>query len=311
VPALDGLITFEPRGLIRSGFDLLKMVPVLRRLQPDLVLDFEQFLRITPILANLSGALQSVGFKTGGQARDALYNVKVPYRKNRHMSLSFGDIIRSSGISTQGLAPLEVPRCPEAAARALARVRVLEEEGGLLVVLHPGSGDNFPGRRWPAEHFGALARRLVNETGARCVLTGTNPERALGAACERAAGVELANAIGRLDLLAFIELIARADLLVTNDTAPAHIGSALHTPLIAIYGPNTPELYGPLHEKSRVFYNRLPCSPCLTNLNAKTSRCRIPSCILNIDPNEIFQAALELLASGKTEEAGRLQGGVS
>ena len=102
------------------------------------------------------------------------------------------------------------------------------------------------------------------------------------------------------DIKAFIELLARVDLLVTNDTAPAHIGSALETPLIAFYGPNTPELYGPLHAKSRIFYNRLPCSPCLTNMNAKTSRCRIPSCILKIKPEEVFQAAEELLFEGRT-----------
>ena len=135
---------------------------------------------------------------------------------------------------------------------------------GPIVALHLGSGDNFPGRRWPVKNFARLAHMLEDKSRARCILTGTDPEKTPGQQCEEEGPSRLLNAIGKLDIKAFIELLARVDLLVTNDTAPAHIGSALETPLIAFYGPNTPELYGPLHAKSRIFYNRLPCSPCLT-----------------------------------------------
>ena len=223
------------------------------------------------------------------------------------MAKSFGDIVRSAGFSTEGLPPLEVPRCSAAAKRAENLIDSFPGPGGPIVAMHPGSGDNFPGRRWPVEHFAALARMLVQETGARCILTGTEPEMDLGVRCQNEADVPMTNAIGQLDLAALIELLARVDLLVTNDTAPAHIGSALDIPLIAIYGPNTPDLYGPLHPGSRVFYRRLPCSPCLTNLNAKTSRCRIPSCILNIPTDEVFKAALDLLSSRSSEETAKSQ----
>jgi ADP-heptose:LPS heptosyltransferase len=296
VAGLDRLITFEPAGLVSALLDLLRTLGSLRKNRYELVLDFEQFLKVSPLMAGLSGAAQTIGFRTEGQARHALYNVKVPYRRDRHMSLTFGDIVRSAGISTEGLPPVEVPRSETAAAQAAA---LLPRGRGPVVALHVGSGDNFPGRRWPVDRFADLARRLTLELDARCVVTGTASEEELARTCIEKAGVPMVDATGRLDILPFIEFLNRVDLLVTNDTAPAHLSSALGVPVVAIYGPNTPDLYGPLHLMSRVLYHRLPCSPCLTNLNAKTSRCRIPSCILEITTDQAFEAAKDLLRSGR------------
>jgi ADP-heptose:LPS heptosyltransferase len=311
LPEIDRLVTFAASGLFRTLYRLMGIAVTLRRIRPDLVLDFEQFLKITPILAYLSCALQTIGFKTGGQARALLYHVKVPYRRNRHMSLAFGDIVRSAGIRTQGLPPVEVPRSAEAEKGVRAYLDSLPSDGGPLVALHLGSGDNFPGRRWPVEKFAALADRLHEEFRARLVLTGTARESALAGACMSGSGAPLHDAMGRFSLMEFIEFLSRVDLLVTNDTAPAHIGAALDVPMIALYGPNTPELYGPLHEQSRVFYHPLPCSPCLTNLNAKTSHCRIPSCILDIEVEEVLPAARELFerSAGRKTKEGAQKGG--
>ena len=193
-----------------------------------------------------------------------------------------------------------MPRSPAAAQRVDTFLRSVPEGSGPLVVLHPGSGDNFPGRRWPVERFALLAHRLTGRRGARCVFTGSKSEYALVERCRALAGVPTASAAGRLDLPAFIELLSRVDLLVTNDTAPAHIGAALGTPMIALYGPNTPERYGPLHENARVFYLALACSPCLSNTNAKTSGCRTPECMLGISVESVLRAAMEILGPGKT-----------
>jgi len=294
VPIIDNLITFTPNGLFRTLIQLFKTALTLRKIKPDLILDFEQFLKVTAILAGFSGGVQSIGFKTQGQARSLLFNVKVPYRKNRHMSLTFGDIVRSAGISTHGTPPLDSPRSEQGARSAAAFIDTLPDKP--IVALHLGSGDNFPGRRWPVEKFAHLAQRLINEKDVCCVITGSTFEMDLAAQMKKYTEAKVYDSMGRFDIMTFIEFIAKVDLLVTNDTAPAHIGAALKVPIVAFYGPNTPDLYGPLHEESRVFYNPLPCSPCLTNLNAKTSSCRIPSCILSIKPDDVFDAAVELLS---------------
>jgi len=101
--------------------------------------------------------------------------------------------------------------------------------------------------------------------------------------------------ISLIALVALLALLARAALLVANDTGPVHLASALGVPVLGLYGPNTPRLYGPLSPGSIAFYDAPPCSPCITNLNYKTSRCRNPVCIRAIAVDDVAAAAGRLL----------------
>ncbi|MBI4880142.1 MAG: glycosyltransferase family 9 protein [Planctomycetes bacterium] len=294
-PWIDEVLLFSPAGAVRPLLALAALALRLRRRRYDLILDFEQFLRSTALLARLARPRLSVGFRTAGQLRHGLYDLEVPHDCGRHMALVFGDIVRAAGVPCGDAPALFVPR----SAAAGARVARLVEDWGLgrrpLVVLHAGSGDNFPGRRWPAESFARLADLLAEARGAFVAFTGTAAERRLVARCRALSSAPSADLAGRLDLLELIELLARADLVVSNDTAPVHLGSALAAPLIAIYGPNTPRLYGPLSAAARVFYSALACSPCITNSNAKTSFCRAPLCLRSIRPAHVAAAALAML----------------
>ncbi|MFH1245676.1 MAG: hypothetical protein V1662_04250, partial [Candidatus Omnitrophota bacterium] len=64
-------------------------------------------------------------------------------------------------------------------------------------------------------------------------------------------------------------------------------------PVVGLYGPNTPLLYGPWGANSIYFYKNLSCSPCITNYNAKINRCRHPRgegmCMKSITPAEVFE----------------------
>jgi ADP-heptose:LPS heptosyltransferase len=165
---------------------------------------------------------------------------------------------------------------------------------GPYVVLHPGSGDNFPGRRWSVAGF-AAAGRCALESGRRVLVTGGPAERELAA--RTAAAVEdgaLALA-GELSLEGFVSVLADADAVLSNDTGPVHLASQLGTPVLAFYGPNTPVLYGPLSAGSHAFYRHLPCSPCITVANYRTSRCRIHTCMAAIPVGEVVQRLRRLL----------------
>jgi ADP-heptose:LPS heptosyltransferase len=181
-------------------------------------------------------------------------------------------------------------------------------------VVHPGSGDNFPGRRWSESGFAALARHAVERRGARTVVTGSAAEADLCERVARAAGPGVTNLAGRLSLEGLVALLARAAAVVSNDTGPVHLASALHRPVLALFGPNTPVRYGPVGApippgaagdpravaageptrsgRSVALYKALPCSPCLTEANYRSSRCRIHSCMAAISTGEAV-AALE------------------
>ena len=78
--------------------------------------------------------------------------------------------------------------------------------------------------------------------------------------------------------------------------------NAVGTPVVALYGPNTPRLYGPLAPNSRAFYRPPPCSPCMTNFNYKTSGCLNPVCIRALEVDEVAAAVRARLHAVSAEK---------
>jgi heptosyltransferase-2 len=116
-------------------------------------------------------------------------------------------------------------------------------DGRPVVALGPGAVG--PGKAWPPEHFAELARRL---TGAGCSvwILGGLQERALAADIAAAAGAH-ARAFTSPNLRQAILALRAADAAVTNDSGLMHVAAALGTPTVAIFGPTSPRLWGPLN----------------------------------------------------------------
>jgi ADP-heptose:LPS heptosyltransferase len=291
----DRVLGVRRTPLAAAPLDLLRALSVLRRLRVDLALDFEQFVRTSQVLLFLARPQQVIAFDTAGQRRAGLADVSVPYDDRRHCGESFLALARAAGVRERVYRPGGLEATAEAVERAARWCRAHDAVARPLVVLHPGSGDNFPGRRWPTRNFGLLARRLVDEHGAVVAVTGGPAEAPLTREVVEASERDLADLAGRLSLEDLIALLSRADVLVANDTGPVHLASALGVPVLGLYGPNTPLLYGPLSPGSVSFYDPPPCSPCITNLNYKTSRCRNPVCIRAIEVDNVAAAAGRLL----------------
>jgi ADP-heptose:LPS heptosyltransferase len=296
----DRVVTVRMRPASLACLDLLRAIGELRRTGVDLALDFEQYVRASQILLYLAGARQVLAYDTAGQQRAELADVKVPYDDTCHTGETYLALARAAGLRERAYRPGGLVPEPAAVA-SLGRRPWLPRDDAPLVVMHPGSGDNFPGRRWPTRRFGLVARRLVDEAGAVVAVTGTADEAGLVGEVVEAAQRPLVDLAGALTLDELVALLARARLLVANDTGPVHLAGALGVPVVGLYGPNTPRLYGPLAPGSVAFYDAPPCSPCITNFNYKTSRCRNPVCIRAHDVEDVGAAALRLLAFRRAE----------
>lgn len=159
-----------------------------------------------------------------------------------------------------------------------------------LIGLHPGAKDRF--KQWPKEHFITLGQRLVNTLGCQIFVTGNMQEKKL---VEEIAS-QIPGAIpvaGIFRIRPFAAFLHQLHLFITNDTGPMHIAFAMNTPTVCFFSPTDPRLCGPyLASRVAVITKSATCRPCLRK------QCRDPFCMMQIDPDEVFQAALSKL--GKT-----------
>jgi heptosyltransferase II len=135
--------------------------------------------------------------------------------------------------------------------------------------IHAGA-EYGPAKRWMPERFAEVAARVSDEVPCRWLLFGSpnasdvqiagTIETRLRAHCSDPRDV--VNVAGKTTLLELCGLIKFCKLLLTNDTGPMHLAAALGTPLVAIFGSTSPELTGPLGERSIVVRQPVECSPC-------------------------------------------------
>jgi heptosyltransferase-2 len=286
-----GINMRAPVSLVRS---LAAILWAVRKRGYDLVLDFEQFIKLSAIIAFLSGAPARVGFNTDGQRRAWLYTTRVVYTDGDHMSRIFMRILRAIGITEPSTGRVHIRTEPAEEAR----VDALLHEAGVaaarspLIAIHVGSGPNFyevPLKRWPTAHFAQLCDALAERHGATILLTGKgSEERELVEQTRRLMRQPAVDLCDKLSVPELVALLKRCDLVIANDTSVMHLGAAVGTAVVAFFGPTAPFQYGPGDGNHLVFYRDLYCSPCVTNYNLKVSRCQDPVCIRTITVDEVL-----------------------
>jgi ADP-heptose:LPS heptosyltransferase len=166
---------------------------------------------------------------------------------------------------------------------------LMEQTRGRYALLNPGAA--WPNKRWPPARFGAVAAALHERHGVKSVVLWGPGERAL--ADEVVAQSRGAAVLSPETRIADIVAIARAAaVMVSGDTGPTHIGSAVGTPIVGIYGPTRPERNGPwLAEDQTV--SRASICEC-----HHLRRCRRATmCLLDIHVDEVLSAVERRLAA--------------
>jgi heptosyltransferase I len=129
-----------------------------------------------------------------------------------------------------------------------------------VVVISPCSSQRFRNyRNWRAENYAQVVDSLHRRHGARVLLTGgaTGIERSYGAAIASTAAQPVENLIGRTTLKQLLAVIDRADLLICPDSGPAHMATAVGTPVIGLYATSNPQRTGP-YASQHLVVNRYP-----------------------------------------------------
>ena len=220
--------------------------------QFDLVVQMHGSGELSNPITVLMGGTLTAGFHRPGHYRPDDQRF-FAWRDDEHEVLRWIRLVRELGIEPRG-SQLEFPL----AERDWADWRSLRL--GEYAVLHVGS--QLPSRRWPAERFGEVGDALAAE-GLRVVLTGTASERALVQKVQQAMREPAIDLAGRTTLGALAAVVAKARLLVCNDTGVSHIAAAMRTPSVVVACGSDPRRWAPLdRELHRVLYHEVACRPC-------------------------------------------------
>jgi heptosyltransferase-2 len=258
-PSIRSVVPYDKRKTDSGIGGFLRLAARLRRFKYDAAYLAQGSLR-SAALALAAGVWPRVGFAT--HAGRPLYTARVEYREDLHHAARLLRLAKPDAIpSATEIRPRLYPGIPERGAvdRLLALHELSDAQSDApLVALAPASV--WATKRWP--YYAELAGQLA--TRARIVVIGSAEDAALAADVCDAAGYGALNAAGVLNLLGSAELIRRCDVLVTNDSAPQHLASAVGTPTITIFGPTVPAFgFGPLASQSvTVGLDALACRPC-------------------------------------------------
>ena len=163
-----------------------------------------------------------------------------------------------------------------------------------LIACHINS-NNGQSKRWPIPYWATLIDRLIREQGAQVVLTGAPGDLPQIESVTRRMSEKTINLAGKTSLTQLAALLQRADLLISGDSGPLHIGVACDTPIIGIYGPTNPSLGGPVSPDATILRSEIWCSPCYNARDTADCRFYTTQCMKNITPNQVLATIHEKL----------------
>lgn len=284
-------------GGLRS---VVKQVREWRKRSFELAVLFPNSLE-TALVASLARVPLRIGYATDGRQALLTHPLGLPeWRRSKHEVFYYLQIVaeierlikhEQTFLNTQPDGSLDISSGRKAAARDFLRTHGVGTAGDdrLLVALCPGS-INSRAKRWPSERYAAVADRLIEELQAQVILIGSNAEIDVSQDVSRQMRNRPVALTGQTDLAELVAVLSQIDLLITNDTGPAHIASALGRPTLVIFGPTNPLTTRPFSPYGQIVREPPDCAPCMLR------DCPIDHrCMTAITPDNVFQRARSLL----------------
>lgn len=305
----ENVIVIGEKNLFQFALDTARALFRVWRLKIDTTVDMELFSRCTSLLSYLSGARNRVGYDqyTGeGLFRGTFLTHRVMYNNHQHMALNFLALLYSL-VAEEGQTPL-LKRNLESELVALPVFKgTVEEEkrvdemlrntsltaGDKLIVVNPDPG-LLPLRGWPLENFAETCRKLCEQSPrVKIAVVGLKHSRPIAdtvlEAVPEKCRIDLTGATKTLREL--MVLLSRSNLLITNDSGPAHFAALTPVHSIVLFGPETPRLYSPLSATCHSISANLSCSPCFAATNHRRSTCTDNQCMKAIPIRQVLSIA--------------------
>jgi len=285
-PDLDETIPFD-RGMVRTGvvsgtFWFLRFLRSLRREPFDMVIDLQGLLR-SGLMTFATRARRRIGLASAREGARWFYTEVVDDTSAMHAVERYWKVIEALGSGAQEKR-FVLPVAPDAAHWAHSELADCPRPWLALAV-----GSRWRTKRWPPEHFAALAQRALDRFGGAVILVGTPDETAVSQATARLIHGPVRDFTGRTTLPQVAALLHAADVTLANDTGPLHLAVALGRPVLAPYTCTKIELTGPYGQTERAVATRVWCAGSLIR------QCDRLDCMRELTPDRLWPILDEML----------------
>jgi len=253
----------------------------------DVVIDTEQWHRLSAVVACLTGAPMTIGYATNERQR--LFSHPIPYSHDEYEVDSFCHLIEPLGIivKVKELPFLNISDTAERKAESL--LGKFSEKP--FIVIFPGS--SISEKRWDMGRFVKLASKL-NQAGFPIIVIGSKEERAMGE--EMTCGLDALNLAGKTSLVETAALIDKSSLLVSGDSGVLHIAVGLGKPTVSLFGASNIKKWAPRGDRHIVINSNLHCSPC-TRFGYTPKCAKNAKCMADITVEEVVVAVEKLIGN--------------
>ncbi|MDB6122674.1 MAG: hypothetical protein JWQ71_1667 [Pedosphaera sp.] len=303
----ENVLTVSTESLFTMASGTLRVIGRMQRMGLDAAIDLEFLARFSAALTYLSGARLRVGmhaFHGEGPYRGDLMTHRIPYNPHLHTTQMFQVMVEALNAPSElfptfnyTVPPLEFYEPSfRASAEELRRMEELirKETGKVslprVILLNPNASDLLPLRRWPTNRYVELAKRLLAKfPEVYIAFTGAKEETVANEQLVREVGSERCfSAAGKTTLRELLALYTLCDVLVTNDSGPAHFASLTPIHVVTLFGPETPALFAAHTSRHVALWAGIACSPCVSALNNRQSACKNNLCMQAISVDQVF-----------------------
>ena len=282
IPGIHEVITV-PRDMgIKKMWQFYKEI---RKMNFETVVDFHSGPKSAQ-LTWLTRAKTRIGYRTPN--RNWAYTHLTPRRFGdlpTHSVFNQAKLLEHLGIqiNEENLPEYPVIEPDETKIRDFVHSALQNEEK--KAVIHVGAGNAF--RDWGIENFSDLIDRLKKEKWNVYIIGNSKEETEKGQLLEARHGNF--NFTGRLSISETLHLVSRSNIYIGADSGPLHVASLTATPIVALYGPNIPEISGPWRKTGvSIIRHRMDCQPC----SQRKCIYGIIPCMKNISTDEIYETII-------------------
>ena len=298
---IDELIEIDKKGYHNSLINYLRFVFAIRRRRFDLVINLHANERAS-FIAAFSGGKKVVGYASFGLG--ILYDFCMKNRKAvKHQVHSHFDLLKEGlGIKRMDDRGIEMWLDEESLAsadqlwaKAFSNCHGEHSEAICPPVIGLNIGASWPTKRWPKEYYAELADRLLEKGYGIAYLGGPMDEEIVQEAIslmKHKDSPHIGVFTGRMTLMELETVQKKCTALVTNDSGPMHVATAMNVPLVSIFGPSPVTGFYPYNKTSIVVKTPIHCHPCFRH------HCDTLECMYAITVDEILERTLAMVEKG-------------